>query len=54
MEEEVKSESIEMCGCGKNPASEEHTCPYASEINGDDESLCTCCADCEDECCMAI
>lgn len=35
---------------GKNDACEPHTCPYKSEINDDDESLCTCCDDCAQEC----
>ncbi len=39
-------------GC-HNPATEEHTCPYATEIN-DDNRLCTCCADCQHECAMDI
>lgn len=34
------------CTC---PSAEEHTCPFASEIHGDD-SLCNCCPVCEQEC----
>ncbi len=39
-------------GCD-NHSTEEHTCPYATEIN-DDNRLCTCCADCQHECAMDI
>lgn len=40
------------CSCGQ-PGEEDHTCPYAEEINGSD-ALCNCCSDCQYECCMAI
>ncbi len=40
--------------CNTNAASEEHTCPYAEEINNDSESLCDCCDACRHECCMDI
>ena len=43
-------ECNEKCKCEKNPAAEEHTCPYSVEINDDTESLCTCCEDCESNC----
>ena len=45
---------IEMCECGKNPATEPHTCPYAEEINGDYETLCTCCEECQQNCIQDI
>jgi len=35
--------------CGKE-ATEDHTCPYAEEINDDNETLCNCCEDCTQEC----
>lgn len=39
------------CGkCGNNPATEDHACPYAEDINGDSETLCNCCADCCQDC----
>lgn len=46
---------VEHGGCGgrsscKNAPVEEHTCPYAEDINGDHETLCTCCEDCTREC----
>jgi len=47
-------EEEKMCKCRKNPAAEPHTCPYAEEINGDSETLCTCCEDCQYECAMDI
>jgi hypothetical protein len=31
-----------------------HVCPYASEINDDDTTMCTCCVACERECCDDI
>lgn len=40
-------------GCS-NEASEEHGCPYAEEINDDQEYTCRCCADCVGECCAEI
>ena len=47
--------SLVMCRCGKNPAAEPHSCPYAKEIAGDnDPEYCTCCDDCRHECCMDI
>jgi hypothetical protein len=37
------------CGkCDKNSAQNEHTCPYQSDVNDDDEYTCDCC----DECCQ--
>jgi hypothetical protein len=41
---------INDCHCGENPADDEHTCPFAEEINDDYESLCTCCPDCTRNC----
>lgn len=35
---------------GKAP----HTCPYSEEINGDSETLCTCCDACEQSCILDI
>ena len=46
---------VDMCRCGNNPATELHSCPFAEEINGnDDPEFCTCCDDCRHECCMDI
>lgn len=58
---EVRSDSAAPDGsglcpsCHNNNATEPHCCPYQSEINhNDDAEYCTCCADCEDGCAMAI
>lgn len=40
--------------CKKNPATEPHTCPYAEDINDDHTTLCTCCRECENNCCDDI
>lgn len=42
------------CRCGSQGTVELHICPYSQEINGDSESKCNCCANCENECCMDI
>jgi len=40
----------DMCeNCNVNEATLPHLCPYKDEIN-DDDTLCTCCPDCEREC----
>lgn len=33
-----------------NAANEDHPCPYKSELQGDDETLCNCCDECCQEC----
>lgn len=38
---------VERC---TNLAQEPHTCPYLSDIEDDDETLCVCCERCENEC----
>lgn len=40
----------------ENPATDEpHECPYQAEINDvDDDEYCSCCAECEQECCDSI
>lgn len=49
-----KAEKLGLCPtCKKNPAMEDHECPYADEIN-DDHRKCNCCADCQHECAMDI
>lgn len=43
-------EDANLCSrCNYNLATEPHTCPYGSEINGDD-TPCTCCESCTDLC----
>ena len=42
-----------VCKCG-NPGTEEHPCPYATDIDNDKESMCNCCENCEHECAQDI
>jgi len=46
------TEQVEpRCPRSKNHEGKEpHPCPYRSEINDDDETLCTCCDNCTQEC----
>ncbi len=37
----------QKCSC---PEEQLHPCPYASEIHGDEESLCNCCSECVGVC----
>jgi hypothetical protein len=37
------------CGCG-NKADPDHPCPYASDIDNDDTTMCNCCSNCSQEC----
>ena len=41
---------VDVCQRHGKPLQDEHTCPYAEEINDDHESLCRCCEDCEQDC----
>lgn len=36
--------------CGKAEATEPHTCPVSVCMSGDEETLCNCCMDCENDC----
>lgn len=38
------------CRTCRNKARKLHTCPYLSEIDGDNETLCNCCSGCESIC----
>lgn len=40
--------------CKTSPGQTPHTCPYAEDIGGDSITLCNCCKDCTEECCMDI
>ncbi len=40
--------------CETRPREEDHTCPFAEDVNGDFDSLCDCCDDCTHECAMDI
>ena len=47
-------ESVETCQtCHIKPATEMHTCPYATEIN-DCDNECNCCDGCRHECMQDI
>lgn len=49
--QKIQTEGVCRCGC-KGEA--EHTCPFSSEINGDDTTLCNCCEECTYQCAMDI
>jgi len=54
MQEPIKLEddgACQKCGAG---GCEIHSCPYESELNGDDGDHCNCCADCEMQCALDI
>ncbi len=36
--------------CQKADACDPHLCPYQQDINDDQESMCNCCEDCEQDC----
>jgi len=41
--------SVGTCRCGGDEV-DEHTCPYAEDINDDHETLCRCCPKCQQDC----
>lgn len=43
-------EKIEMCTCGKNPATTPHPCPFMQDVHNDSEDMCTCCDECARDC----
>lgn len=43
----VEKTTCPMCG---KPGRHNHNCPYSSEIDGDDETMCNCCDECTDDC----
>jgi hypothetical protein len=44
-------EELKMCKkCGKYPATQPHPCPYNSDVNNDNETLCNCCYHCASIC----
>lgn len=51
---ETKIDSSKCEKCQVNDACDDHTCPYAEEINNDSESTCNCCDECTQECAMDI
>ena len=40
--------------CGKDTDAGEHGCPFAEDIADDYETMCNCCSECEQQCCMDI
>lgn len=56
MKPNVKPDIIVGCqGCGEEQLyTPGHTCPFKSDIHGDDETLCNCCEDCVYDCLMSI
>lgn len=48
-------DEIRNCSRCGSPSQGLHSCPYASEIRGeDDEEYCNCCEECASECRMDI
>lgn len=45
-----------MCrnNCCNESTLELHSCPYQSDVNGNDEDYCDCCKDCEYDCVQEI
>lgn len=57
MTNEIKEDQaqFEVCEkCQEHPAESMHTCPYASDIHDDRETLCNCCEECTYQCRMDI
>ena len=51
----MKDKENNICKkCKQHSALDLHSCPYQSDVNNDSESLCDCCEECTDECCMDI
>ena len=40
--------------CHIRDMEDDHPCPYAVEIEDDNETMCNCCSKCEHECAMDI
>lgn len=41
--------------CGKEVDGHLHACPFAQEINdNDDDNYCNCCEDCSEECALNV
>jgi hypothetical protein len=53
---EFKAKSIEgLCPtCHKNPSTDDHPCPFESDVHNDPTKMCNCCSACETECARAI
>ena len=46
--------SIKCQTCGKNEATDNHPCPFAEDVQGDNESMCNCCEECCNQCACDI
>ena len=53
MNREEEEPDMYRCSCTTHKY-EPHTCPFAEEIGGDSETLCTCCSFCEGVCAQDI
>lgn len=51
---DVITEDMLCDRCQEHMQQSPHTCPFAVEIDDDNESLCTCCEECEENCRMDI
>ncbi len=48
-------DELPSCSCPEDTERPEpHPCPFNEEMNGDSETLCTCCSSCEEGCAMDI
>jgi hypothetical protein len=47
-------ESKKCPHCEKNLATDPHPCPFAQDVNNDNEFECICCDDCTRECAADI
>lgn len=58
--EEQKKHALEVIAvirskvCSHTTTEEPHTCPYKSDVNNDNETLCRCCGSCAHECAMDV
>ena len=44
----------EECRCHEMTEDDMHPCPYAQDIEDDNESLCNCCNSCTEDCALDI
>lgn len=51
--ERLKAQESKCQKCG-NKAQPMHPCPYRSDIDGDNETMCNCCEECQHECAMDV
>lgn len=52
---QFKLNIINKChSCDYEGTEQKHSCPFKSEINGNDEDVCNCCDNCQRRCAMEI